>query len=140
MTGVFFRGCLASALFVAGSVATAAAQDARTVLLFYSEPTLVPSAVMFAESVRESLASDPAIQIEAQYLDNSRFVSESYDLALARRRDRGVANGTHRTEARSCKLSELCSSALSWELARGVSNCAQHRRAPIKARLVVAPG
>jgi len=83
MTGVFLRRCLACVLLAAGGVVTATAQDARTVLLFYSEPTLVPSAVMFADGVRESLASDPAIQIETQYLDNSRFATEPHDLALA---------------------------------------------------------
>ena len=63
--------------------ATASAEEPRTVLVLYSEQWLTPSTNVLTDSIRKSLSSAPAVVLEAQYLDISRFAGESHDRALA---------------------------------------------------------
>src|SRR5262245_46447036 len=64
-------------------IASASAQDSRTVLVLYSEPWLGPATATFTQTLRETLQSSPAVQLEAQHLDISRFAGEAHDRELA---------------------------------------------------------
>jgi signal transduction histidine kinase len=71
------------------------ASEAPTVLVLYSDPTLLPATAAFTKGLREAV--DPArMQFEAQYLDLSRFAGEADERAFAqwlasRYRDRPAA-------------------------------------------------
>jgi signal transduction histidine kinase len=82
MTTFVVRCCAAGVLLLWSAVA-AAAQPSSTVLVVYSEQWLAPATGIFTQSLRESLATSPDVQLEAQYLDISRFAGESHDRALA---------------------------------------------------------
>src|SRR5262245_2166787 len=82
MTTGFLRWCLACGLLALGC-SGAAAKDARTVLVLYSEQWLGPATSLFTQSLRETLASSPTLVLEAQHLDLSRFGGEAHDRALA---------------------------------------------------------
>src|SRR5262245_32400775 len=80
---VVIRSWAASAALVLGCAAAASAQQPRTVLLLYSEQWQAPATTLLTQTLRESLASSPAVVVEAQYLDIVRFAGEAHDRALA---------------------------------------------------------
>ncbi len=51
--------------------------------MLYSEQWLGPATASFTQSLRESFVATPSVQLEAQYLDISRFAGEAHDRALA---------------------------------------------------------
>src|SRR5262245_53839954 len=75
--------CCAVGLLALGCVATVSAQDPQTVLVLYSEQWLGPATGPFTQSLRESFVASPTVQLEAQYLDISRFGGDANERALA---------------------------------------------------------
>jgi signal transduction histidine kinase len=73
-------------LFVAVSLALClarlAASDGRTVLVLYSDPSLLPATAMFTDGLHQGIQSSN-VQLEAQYLDISRFAEEADERAFA---------------------------------------------------------
>jgi signal transduction histidine kinase len=69
-------------LFPAGPTAVAA-QEVRTVLVLHSEQWMAPALALVTQNLRESLASSPAISVEAQFLDITRPAGEARDRELA---------------------------------------------------------
>jgi signal transduction histidine kinase len=78
----FLRLC-AAGLLALGCVARVSAQESQTVLVLYSEQWLGPATASFTQTLRESLVASPTVQLEAQYLDISRFGGDAHDRALA---------------------------------------------------------
>ena len=83
MIRILVRRSVVCALLVWGWSGAAAAPGTRTVLVLYSEQWLAPATTIFTQSLREGLASSPAVVLEAQHLDISRFAGEAHDRALA---------------------------------------------------------
>ena len=83
MTRVLLRWSVVCVLFLPPGPLPAAAQEVRTVLVLHSEQWQAPALGLLTQSLRESLAASPAIAVEAQYLDISRFAGEAHDRELA---------------------------------------------------------
>ena len=83
MTAAVLRTCAAAVLLILGRLPTAAAQDSRSVLVFYSDQALLPSALTFTEGLRESLGTSLTVRLETQHLDSPRFANAASDSALA---------------------------------------------------------
>jgi signal transduction histidine kinase len=83
MACVLVRWSIVCALFLPAGLAVAAAPEVRTVLVLHSEQWQAPALALLTQSLRESLAASPAIAVEAQYLDISRFAGEAHDRELA---------------------------------------------------------
>jgi signal transduction histidine kinase len=71
------------------------ASDEPTVLILYSDPSLLPATAAFTDGLRQGLQPLP-VRLEAQYLDISRFAADSDERAFAewlasRYRDRPIA-------------------------------------------------
>lgn len=76
-------------------VALVSASNERTVLVLYSDPSLLPATATLTESLRESTRS-ARLRLEAQYLDISRFTADTDEQAFAqwlltRYRDRPIS-------------------------------------------------
>ena len=82
MTAAALRSCAAALLLIVGCLPTAAAQDSRSVLVFYSDQALLPSALTFTEGLRESLGNPLTVRLETQHLDSPRFANAASDSAL----------------------------------------------------------
>ena len=82
MTGFVLRSCAAAVLLIVACLPAAAAQDSRSVLVFYSDQALLPSALAFTEGLRESLGTPLTVRLETQYLDSPRFANAASDGAL----------------------------------------------------------
>ena len=83
MTAAVLRTCAAAVLLILGRLPTAAAQDSRSVLVFYSDQALLPSALAFTDGLRESLGTPLTVRLESQHLDSPRFANAASDSALA---------------------------------------------------------
>lgn len=83
MTTLALRSWAGAVILLLCGGATTFAQESRPVLVLYSEQWLGPATSDFTESLRESLASSPTVQLEAQHLDISRVAGEAHDRALA---------------------------------------------------------
>lgn len=62
--------------------ASALSANGRTVLILYSDPSLLPATAALTDGLRQATASGD-IQLEAQYLDISRVASEADEQAFA---------------------------------------------------------
>ena len=83
MARVLVRWSVVCVLFLPADLTAAAAQEVRTVLVLHSEQWQAPALALLTQSLRESLAASPAIAVEAQYLDISRFADEAHERELA---------------------------------------------------------
>jgi signal transduction histidine kinase len=63
-------------------LAAVSASDERTVLVLYSDPSLVPATAAFTEALRD-VTRPAGVRLEAQYLDISRFTAEADERAFA---------------------------------------------------------
>ena len=82
MTPAALRSCAAAVLLILARLPAAAAQDSGSVLVFYSDQALLPSALAFTEALRESLGTPLTVRLETQYLDSPRFANAASDGAL----------------------------------------------------------
>lgn len=83
-TGVARAWGAALLLLVGCATTTADAPPSRTVLVLYSEQSLVPGAAAFTQSLRQSLGvSTRPVEIEGQHVGLSRFQGEMDEEALA---------------------------------------------------------
>ena len=64
-------------------VVNVAAADEGTVVVLYSDPSLVPASAAFTDALRQGLPPS-SIRLEAQYLDISRFAGQTEQEALVR--------------------------------------------------------
>jgi signal transduction histidine kinase len=83
MNRVLLRWSVAFVLLLAVGPTAAAAQEVRRVLVLHSEQWMAPALALFTQNLRESLASSPAISVEAQFLDITRPAGEARDRELA---------------------------------------------------------
>src|SRR6186997_3015728 len=83
MTAAALQSCAAAVLLILGGVPAAAEPDSRSVLVFYSDQALLPSALAFTEGLRESLGTPLTVRLESQHLDSPRFANAASDSALA---------------------------------------------------------
>jgi signal transduction histidine kinase len=77
------RWSVALVLLMPAGPTAVAAPEVRTVLVLHSEQWMAPALALVTQNLRESLASSPAISVEAQFLDITRPAGEARDRELA---------------------------------------------------------